>query len=79
MARGEMVTLQLFRDGRPVGRPVSAHLDWRADGDELRTYLLDAMARAHYRARRVGEFELEVRRATTNRYLTTFVATGEAR
>lgn len=81
MAR-EMVTLQLRRDGRPIGPECSAHLDWRSDGRELRRYLADAVEREHIHQSRIGEFVMdvyEVGAGRTGRWLTTFVAAEERR
>lgn len=74
----EAVTLQLWRGNRRVGPPLGAHADWRERG-ELRRYLLDALDREGYPARRVGEFRLEVRRADNDRHLTDFVTTHDER
>lgn len=74
----EPVTLQLWRDGRRIGPPLGAHVDWR-ERAALRPYLVDAVKRARYQSARLGEFVLEVRHADNRRHLTDFVATYDER
>ena len=68
----EMVTMQLRRDGRPIGREISAYLERPLSGRELAGYLKDAVEREHYHPSRVGEFLLEVRDSGNGRWLVDF-------
>ncbi len=78
MSGRENVLMQLYRHTTRVGEQVSAFLDWREHGAELRVHLLDAVVtRGRYSEDRLGEFELEVRDARSNRKLTRFVGASQ--
>lgn len=75
-----MVRLKLFRDGKQYGEEMTAYLDWREHGAELRTYLEDAVVtRAHCKPEDIGQFELHIADAKFNKHRTKFVGVSEHR